>query len=1746
MNSVLSTSPFANFEDPTRNGTLHAEARLLQQLSKTNGCLARNQKFPRNEALLQNLQNLPPEEEYEITLTVTSSSVSRLQGKTVQSGTTVAKVHSKTTLKKKEPKNSRFPLISISRQKDSAHGSDYIDSQKHATSSRDFPSRKNEVSKENYDRKTVAPNSLDFKVLERNSRSSKKQETQLSSNNTRNAEDRTIGTALFSCPFELIEIYPGNKDQSSSFNRRSSEVSREGSSMRSFPKEDDETSKSSVLEEDIYLFSKARSKKTEEVCQIDENKVKCTRRNEKDCVESFYESTSGVLQNGDSSGQPTRDRGKIDRSSKQLETNKNVNSVRSGLKRKEEEKMANDVSKKTLEDPRTIEDENQSVVSSSSRESNVFNSDTHYENSVSSSGSGISKLMIDSDRSSTYERSESDVSSMENTVIDLREKKSNSERKNVNTDENNTKIIIDKREIEKNGIVDSNKIGSCNEDSRISEITKDRGFEKGSRFAMKDSGDRNRLNVNGDVKICKLLMEIHEHLSSDWQRMECIRAKQDGGVSVDSLCSKMTLQLLNSTIERCKSYIYGSSNSHKAELKITKLFSKHVIQLVNAVNQNKLIIEEHERQLNSMQSKEIVREQGGNKKRGILNEDSFWDRWTCEISCAIGSIFKLIKCVMTMNEEKENVQNQQQCKLRNCRGTNASSANDKKQKCGVVRSKMADLNPTKKKSSIETQMTVAFNSNNPLKQSKSKASVRLVSPRNLEKEKFMEATQNRVEKKVSDNGRHTEKKRVAKKTTLSANFSQSKQMAPRQKHRVSGNPQPVWRPGGSVKLPSSSSATTLTQKYRPFAKEKGNQPVENTKEAKQSRAISEFKKKVSQETYSKDVFPTLETDACKISRKRSNASLRASPRLKPRPGTLGVATQGYSEPLRNSESVCSKNSEKTSSWEKIARQKTQKESRVLRVLEEIIKSTPIEKRGSKKIKNVVDCYRVQVETNSPQLEQTIKEETKIQEEEPTRDVDSSRPENHRSMGKLLEQPLTYDVTPLFTNVKENTTDEEVSVKIENSQQNADSSFVSVVSASCMADFSSSSDCVAKIESSKCCQTSLNSGSSSCTSNPEQRDERSRKRSNLRVSFVNCIEDRQRCNGESCRNSIVVREEKNLSVVGEEMSENSTLFKEKKDSSIVKVENLKDSIREEICNPLVNEEILKSLSTSKEEKSSNPSIVKLENIKDPICKEVCKNPPVGEEMLKSLPTSKEEKSEDVLVTRKEKSSNPSIVKVENLKNATIREEKPRNPLSLKVEKSITNPHTTSLTMLKEFLYNQGVDIDLVNKAEQCLKDKQRIRRRLKQISASSVDVSSSVHGSKGKLRRVVESNEDDVNHADKLRHVATSTEKNSKDAFSHTGFQCTTKSLQTIPEENTFASTKRQNIGTQTEIATVKHVASECREKMTQKTENLMKNTRNVSTMTDSFPISDNFTETVRVSCVSKSVATERVDFSTSSEKCNDSLEKSTRKDDRGSLNKCRHELCQLLSQTQRDEQNESSSSSLDLSFEYLEEIESNKLAEVISSETMAALRVAEIQARNVYRAIDIYKRHLKVRSNELEDQTEETTNKDFESCKEILECLYKSNDFDIVVTRSYDRLGSDEDREASEASIDRENKSERVISKFVSTSNVPFDEDIFGEIDSEIPRKSSSSVVLKDTRSLVEFLVHETENATIEQIRCTQKISNSKNLRFRKKISKTNNGKLRNRFLLFSRENVLPLVYGVVCSIVFWCLQFTITCDIVA
>ncbi|XP_076181204.1 uncharacterized protein LOC143153670 [Ptiloglossa arizonensis] len=2337
----------------------------------------------------------------EISFTVISNSVVDRQESDVSK--TVLKVHSRTTMKK-ESRNDRC-LESDDSRKDA--------------SSRFESGAENPRAFEKIVETDVEPKVSDSSTESTGSFEEKKPST----NSALTTQDGTIGDVFLGCPLELVEIYPGNKEQSQlGFNERQFDESREVISTKLFAKENDPLSKSSILEEDdlsskssstkeeVFLFAEVRSKKGEKVCPVDPNGEESTQGNDRDYEESFREISSATAKKALS--QPIRDSRKLDdrkiendlegriRRSKdestseafesitkqfEMEKKSNPSSIpkeRSHLKLEDEkigsemfqdsgvkassrleyrfsamndtetsvsrrykmnsdekrslnrEKSANAVHEKT----RTIEEEDRNVASSSSLKSN---------GSMTSIGTESSRSFPD-DRSSVYDRSETDSSTMESTVIDLRERSPSHGGRNLITDEKCAKIITEKREIEENEIDVAAIVGnivSREEIDRTSmiddlEMENDRDtVKKIERLSIEDfklgmiNLKTKRSNVNANVKICELLTRIYDNLLCDWQIMESIRIKHRGDVSVDSICSKMTLLLLNRTIERCKDYIYCSDDSYKAELEITELFSKDVIQLVKAVNWNKRVIEEHDRRLDRIQP-ELHREENANRKRRIFNETvAFWDQWTREISRLIGSIFALIKDVAVNNEEKENVQNSRQYKSTNGRAT--SFLNDRKGKHGIVGPKIADINlPVTRESSDETQMSAILNTNTSVKRSRSRNSMK-ITPRSREKERPLEVPRNKtIEKKTIDTGiRHREDGRLAWKSTLNTDTNRSKQPTSRQKHRASANPHPVWRPGGSVKLPTSSSATILTQKSRPFlhAKEKTNQTLENTKwsiltkftsfiviivfvifrETKQGRTTSESKKRVSHEMYStsRHLVPTLAINGFKITSKRSNLSLKTSPRLESRPGTIRIGSKG--KPLRHSESACTKNCEKTSSSESF-RRKSPKESKVLRVLEEIVKSTPMEKRGNKGANK-----RIARTT-------AIKEDTKIHEEEPTRDIDASKitrspikhceqtfresrrlmgkpprnprlmeklpenprlmeelsenprlmeelsenprlmeklsknprlmeklpenprlmeelpknprlmeklpenprlmeelpknprlmeklpenprlmeelsenprlmekftenprlmekfPENSQLVGKFLEntrvveklpensrlieklpensqlmekhlentrlveklpeksrlvgklpenarlverlpenrrliekltensqlmensrlvenpskkfrlvenpsentrlvenpsekarlverlpenrrlikklpensrlvenrsekfrlventsekfllvenpsikfrlvenpsentrlvenpsekarlverlpenrrliekvpensrlmenrsekfrlventsekfllaenpskkfrlvenpsentrlvenpsekarsverlpenrrlieklpensrlvenrsekfrlventsekfllaenpskkfrlvenpsentrlvenpsentrlvenplgkarlvekpvqRPVTHDCVP-FTGIgiKEDVMNTEVDVNLGSSQPNDRASYVSMTSTSCKTEFSESSGSIAGIESSDFCQTSSNSVSSSCASYTESKDERSRKRDHLQVSFADRVEERRSYdwttrNENSNDPTIGEHKSKNHSVTGNEKSDrplvgrkensnNPTIREEKsRIPSIIRIKKFHDPLVVTKENSHVSRRVdeSKNPSITRKEKSNSFTYVRKENFKHPtVGEEKSKNPSITrKEKSNSFtyvrkenfkhPTVGEEKSKNPSITRKEKSNSFTYVRKENFNHSTVGEEKSKNPLIVKEKKFVSsfvkerkteaNVRPPLMNMLKEFLCNQGIDIELVNKAERCLREKQKICRCLKKKSASFDDVSSSVRGSQRsettlkryrELEQVFESNEDAIDCGDRLkidktvncllrsspekRDIATCTECPSS---SRIAFQTqTTKSLETNLEE--MASIKL-NVQTQTETDSNERITSEYRDKASETVEN--SKSRNVSSMTDTLLTDNRFTETVQDS---KSVATEHVHCSNFDEKLQDSRKNSTdsisiealneqcreirnndrdstknRESDRSGPIQCPDESSKNFEQI--GEPNSMSFTSLDLTSKCLEDSNRKETTneestilpvKVISSRTIAAIHLATIRARNVYMAIDIYKQSLKDKLKTLENRTKHDETRNTVIREDSSSSLYESKDVDIIVTKSMDSLDSDDEVEVSETtkrmdvakskeSIDGSSKLESVVSGSVSTSSVSFVESIFREIDSKSPVKSSSSVTTKDTRSLMEFLIRETERATDEGIYRVEKVTHDTYTRCTTSKEESEN-KENNEFSMFSRESLLPLVYGIVCCIVFWCLQFTITCDVVA
>lgn len=225
--------------------------------------------------------------------------------------------------------------------------------------------------------------------------------------------------------------------------------------------------------------------------------------------------------------------------------------------------------------------ENEDLIATEKKDEKVQGQDADSPNknnlinrdSIGSSESGISRS-LDSKRSGTSS-SESGSPSLEDTVVNLQEKKPNSGSKNSDNESLRKKkiqVIIAKRRNKKNnGNVEAttdNEIGSCDEDTRMSKVDdteegqhrvpekKMTGIEieESKSGIAKRETERTLFNYE-DIKICKVLMKIHAHLSCDWQKMECIRMKLRGAVPIDSIGSVITLQLLDKTIARCGKHI---------------------------------------------------------------------------------------------------------------------------------------------------------------------------------------------------------------------------------------------------------------------------------------------------------------------------------------------------------------------------------------------------------------------------------------------------------------------------------------------------------------------------------------------------------------------------------------------------------------------------------------------------------------------------------------------------------------------------------------------------------------------------------------------------------------------------------------------------------------------------------------------------------------------------------------------------------------------------------------------------------------------------------------------------------------------------------------------------------------------------------------------------------------------------------------------------------------------------------------
>ncbi|XP_076276573.1 uncharacterized protein LOC143207244 [Lasioglossum baleicum] len=1706
-------------------------------------------------------------------------------------------------------------------------------------------------------------------------------ETELSSSNrTRSinyskmkndvAED--VENDLPNCPFELVQIYPGNKENINDLGRTFSDISREGSSLASFPKETKKSSKSGVAENDAAPLTQVKCGQCDESCES------CVCHNESKAAEddeeknetfklSIVRDIDSTTSSDDSETSRSTAKGKkrsTERSRKVLKRSEelmnyldhnkkkmdSVNDSQTSRSRKacteydETRSFVSESEKTLIEDLIGMEERKDKVISSLV-EADVCNTDVFDNNNMTKSRC---------EPSSVNNSSDNDFYRRNSTVIDANRRKLDSDMESINFKEN-LQTVTERREEGKNIL---NKIGTMRENDRQNGGNRT-GERKITEYAIDDASNgmiekSAPFSVDyGNIKICNLLSRIHEQLYNNFQKMENIWILLQDTSPIDSVRSAMPLRLLIRIISRCKSYIHDSHDSHKAESKIAKCLLSLVIDLAKSVDQNKLAVERQEQQLEGLLLK-LCQEKNMYKKRIMINEVvSVWNHVLREISDIMQDISDKLRTVITESEEKENVRNQ-----------------SSRRKDGVVESRGPKASLIRKESNIETQMAVTLNKHNAIKSPKAKTTTKFANtPRHQDVEKLSYAEPLRigegkmtdislsrynatkhpkskpstkslniqryqdierisynepvknierkmhdnislsrynatkhpkskpstkslniqryqdveklsfnepvkiVERKVNDSARYSEKGKLLKKPTQSVNFEQSRLPMPRQKYRVANNQQPVWRPGGTVKLPSSSSATTLALKNRQLlaqSSERSNQLTDNIKEGKHGRT-GESKKKV----------PNSAIDFSKQSSRKYIMNPESTPKLKPKSRVLKVCFKEENGSSCRSESTCS---ERTLS-ERVNRQKTSKEAKVLKLLEEIIKSGPADKRD-KKIANKSMIDHDQNETNSIDPERStkpisIEEEMEIPQDEPTRDIDPNEVRQSRSkdaevfdevqqlIEKIPECPLTViPPTDLSSSsiIKNQAMDSTSSVHLESSRSKNNSNFTCRTTTDCATELKPNSSYT--VESTSFASQKVkperqkNSSSVNVCSNSQTMSS-TMLREFLRGQRVDvdclnkaeeCVKDRRKWRG--CLKTKSV----SLADVVTSNRQHGTCSEDPKESCCCRGDTLKGIVLSCERNSEDLEDAMKSLDG---------------NCKDNLRLSEKRGNSTGTE-TNNENSSVQTKSVQIIIEE------DAPLKQERQKNElnavrdsmTVKTERQKNSSSIN---GCSNSQTMSLTMLKEFLRGQGVDVDLLNKAEQCVRDRRKWRGCLKTKSVSLADVATS-NRQQSKCSEVPTEGDmlKDLEDASKLlapekKDTSTVTETNNKDSSAQTRLRETqTKGIQIIIEEDGPLKEETETMETQTEMISIKHTGTDCCREMTEAADK--SNLTDASSMTESTKVKDSVTETARVSYVAKLTATEQSKTDLKEEISDKNAAKFVEIwNEMGSKKMCVEgkprclRRCNSSDRALAREQNgtgcelgfrESDSSTSSCCSQFpgccklsnccaMIDSELNSFDRVISSETIATLQSAAIRARNMYRAIYMYQQHME--SKMKEEEEEEKKFEKTEICEQSKD-LSAVDSIDVIVKDSYHSCKYDIEILSRAEIASLSDESEYETSELVSmpVTIVSHNErDVSDEADLQVCRKSSSGAVLKVVESLMELLIQKMGDVKMTDIDCVRTVSGRTCSKVHIAFSKKKNGKNECSISPFSRQNLLMLVYGVVCSTVFWCLQFTITCDVV-
>lgn len=993
-------------------------------------------------------------------------------------------------------------------------------------------------------------------------------------------------------------------------------------------------------------------------------------------------------------------------------------------------------------------------------------------------------------------------------------------------------------------------------------------------------------------------------------------------------------------------------------------------------------------------------------------------------------------------------------------------------------------------------------------------------------------------------------------------------------------------------------------------------------EKQQKRGANDCKKKPSKIHSTKDIVSNM--DNFKMIKGRSTTSLKISPRTKIR-GKISRPLSKTYESLEGNKSLCD-----------MINQKIMKDSKVLKVLEEIIKDA--KKKENKNSDN---------ETNTVPFKQSceliaVKEEMKINEEEPTRDIDSeiykknklNVNEGFQENLKMPESiPENYSVPIISknfipvpnTNVEDVIDNVELNGNFENFQSKIKSNFASENNANCVVNFTSSSVDTDKLEVSKLYETCPTSNFSSVVSHDKIKENENFKENNVSQTCVLDCNEKQEKHDTSDSNILI----------------NKPSYIKKEKTKVGSHTMSLVMLKEFLCNQGIDVNLV-----NKAEKY-------LKN-KQRICKGLKKKSISFADVPSSIEynyyfktSSKKENNSQEILENDMKKINDDIV--ENKKDLNEISLLP----SLEIKDNKHNCHFK--TSLKKENNSEMLEKNIIEKIDDNIVQNKKVLNEISLPSSlETKDIEHNCHfkanlkkenNLEEKLAKDIEKMDDNIIEDKKIlnkisllsllktmKDVATDTLKDNNNAYSQTSVFCkTSKSLQTILENN-LAMMKLQAMETQTE-----------------------REQKNAFSMMDLFPVIDNSTETEEFSYIIKSVNSKNEndlseeDLKIDLNENNNDLSKkyykenfrniSTKlieeptniesienikviKSDKNSSKECSqmfqqlldqiHEECdESLSDYKKDEllnESEESSTSTGSSKNCIfdnnkikkeKEDENQSVVKVISSGIIAAFQVAAIRARNIYRSIRIYKRKLRENARKLKKESKhrKKINEIYKSSESGSKSVLRSNSLtNIIMQKRNDKKNgiielfknlkqTEITSPLSETSFDSHSESENnsfrsvkisssdifpnemnfenielrnseestnnLVTKNMSFKSVKmsslniFSDEINFKNDLENPKESYNSIALKDIRSLMEFLVNKTGDIEFERIECVQKISNNSMCKTKSlEDMRTESLKRKKEFRMFSTENLLVLIYSMLCIFVFWCLNFTITCDI--